>query len=127
MPARLRELSSAADPRTRTFQARYVLEGALADAPFGATVTIALAANGDAHGVVIPVGAVHDAGGGAGVWTVAEQPTRVRWRPVEVGRIDDDQMGIKSGLAVGDRVVSLGAHLLHDGQEVRLAEGTVER
>lgn len=119
--ARLRELSSAADPRTRTFQARYVLEGALADAPFGATVTLILADDGSAHGVSVPVGAMHDPGSGAGVWTVAEEPPRVRWRPIEVGRIDDDTIGVKSGLALGDRVVSLGAHLLHDGQEVRLA------
>src|SRR5258708_34945855 len=40
--ARLRQLSDAADPQTRTFEARYVLEGADADAPLGATVTIRL-------------------------------------------------------------------------------------
>ncbi|TMF22139.1 MAG: efflux RND transporter periplasmic adaptor subunit, partial [Chloroflexi bacterium] len=34
---RLRELSSAADPLTRTFQAKYVLEGPLADAPLGSS------------------------------------------------------------------------------------------
>src|SRR6185295_5751750 len=34
-PTHLRELSSAADPATRTFQAKYVLEGPLADAPLG--------------------------------------------------------------------------------------------
>ena len=38
--ATLRQLSNAADPLTRTFEARYVLEGALADAPLGATVTV---------------------------------------------------------------------------------------
>jgi len=41
-PARLRELSGAADPQTRTFEARYVLEGAAANAPLGATVTVHL-------------------------------------------------------------------------------------
>lgn len=33
--AKLRQLSDAANPQTRTFAARYVLEGGLADAPFG--------------------------------------------------------------------------------------------
>ena len=40
LAATLRQLSDTADPRTRTFEARYVLQGALADAPLGATVTI---------------------------------------------------------------------------------------
>ena len=39
-PAKLRQLSDAANRQTRTFEARYVLEGRLADAPLGSTVTI---------------------------------------------------------------------------------------
>ena len=38
--AKLRLLSDAADATTRTFEARYVLEGPLASAPLGATVTL---------------------------------------------------------------------------------------
>jgi multidrug efflux pump subunit AcrA (membrane-fusion protein) len=38
--AKLRLLSDAADATTRTFEARYVLEGPLANAPLGATVTL---------------------------------------------------------------------------------------
>jgi RND family efflux transporter MFP subunit len=41
--AKLRQISSEADSHTRTFDARYVLEGAAADAPLGATVTILVA------------------------------------------------------------------------------------
>src|ERR1041384_862667 len=43
-PARLRQLSDAANRQTRTFEARYVLEGRLADAPLGATITIQIPA-----------------------------------------------------------------------------------
>src|SRR6058998_1021458 len=39
-PAKLRELSDAADPVSRTFAARYVLEGESASAPLGSTVSI---------------------------------------------------------------------------------------
>ncbi|MEF9480874.1 efflux RND transporter periplasmic adaptor subunit [Ralstonia sp. 1B3] len=39
-PAKLRQLSDAADRLTRTYEARYVLDGDLANAPLGATVTI---------------------------------------------------------------------------------------
>ena len=38
--ATLRLLSDAADATTRTFEARYVLNGALANAPLGSTVTL---------------------------------------------------------------------------------------
>jgi hypothetical protein len=41
-PATLRQLSDTADRLTRTFEARYVLEGELANAPLGTTVTIKL-------------------------------------------------------------------------------------
>jgi RND family efflux transporter MFP subunit len=118
---RLRELSSAADPLTRTFQARYVLEGPLADAALGTTVTVNVPGDGAAAELHVPVGALFDAGGGPGVWTVVDQPTRVTWRSVKVDRIDDDTVSVSEGLKPGDRVVSLGAHVLHEGQEVRLA------
>src|SRR5688572_24581358 len=43
-PAKLRQLSDAANRQTRTFEARYVLEGRLADAPLGATISIQIPA-----------------------------------------------------------------------------------
>ncbi|WP_394834484.1 efflux RND transporter periplasmic adaptor subunit [Pendulispora rubella] len=124
VPTRLRELSSAADPLTRTFQARYVLEGPLADAALGTTITVHVPGDGAAADLRVPVGALFDSGGGPGVWTVVDQPGhvtgRVTWRSVKVNRIDDDTVSVSEGLKPGDRVVSLGAHVLHEGQEVRL-------
>ena len=43
VPATLRQLSQTADRQTRTFEARYVLDAALSNAPLGATVTLRLA------------------------------------------------------------------------------------
>jgi RND family efflux transporter MFP subunit len=124
---RLRELSSAADPLTRTFQARYVLEGPLSDAALGATVTVLVPEDGAPRDLRVPIGAVFDPGGGPGVWTIADQPARVRWRPIKVSRIDGDTVSVSNGLTQGDRVVSLGAHILHDGQEVRLGAESAGR
>jgi RND family efflux transporter MFP subunit len=123
IPTHLRELSSAADPLTRTFQAKYVLEGPLADAPLGATVTVVVPNDGTPGDLTVPIGALFDSGGGPGVWAIVDQPARVTWRAIKVNRIDDDSLSLSEGLKEGDRVVSLGAHLLHEGQEVRLAEG----
>ena len=121
VPTHLRELSSGADPLTRTFQAKYVLEGPLADAPLGATVSVVVPAEGARRDLRVPIGALFDAGGGPGVWTIVDEPARVRWRPIEPHRIDDETVSVSAGLQEGDRVVSLGAHVLHEGQQVRLA------
>ena len=121
VPTHLRELSSGADPLTRTFQAKYVLEGPLADAPLGATVSVVVPAEGARRDLRVPIGALFDAGGGPGVWTIVDEPTRVRWRPIEPHRLDDETVSVSAGLQEGDRVVSLGAHVLHEGQQVRLA------
>src|SRR5258708_3801859 len=42
--AHLRQLSDAADPQSRTYEARYVLEGDAARAPLGATLTVLIPA-----------------------------------------------------------------------------------
>ena len=60
--ARLRQLSDAADPLTRTFEARYVLDGAAARAPLGATVTVYLKDSEPAGAVSVPLGAIDDEG-----------------------------------------------------------------
>ena len=117
----LRELSSAADPLTRTFQAKYVLGGPLADAPLGTTVTVVVPEDEAPRDLRVPIGALFDSGTGPGVWTVIDPPARVTGRPIKVHRIDDETVSVSDGLNQGDRVVSLGAHVLHEGQEVRLA------
>src|SRR5205807_7024043 len=57
-PATLRQLSDAANRQSRTFEARYVLEGGLADAPLGSTVSIQIAAGGSARTLEPPIGAI---------------------------------------------------------------------
>ncbi|MGN8109964.1 efflux RND transporter periplasmic adaptor subunit [Paraburkholderia sp. 22098] len=127
VPATLRQLSDTADPRTRTFEARYVLQGALADAPLGATVTIEIP---DARvalqdGMQVPIGAVLDAGKGSGVWVVNGEPARVAWRPVTVLHLGDDSARVSGKLEQGDRVIALGAHLLREGEQVRVSAQAV--
>jgi RND family efflux transporter MFP subunit len=118
-PAVLRELSAAADPDTRTFQARYVLGGAGAQAPLGSTVTISAETGGSA--LAVPAGAIHDRGSGPGVWVVDPRRNRVAYRRVTLANLGEETVKIASGLRAGEQVVALGAHLLKDGQAVRPA------
>ena len=117
VPARLRQLSDSADPRTRTFEARYVMSGAGADAPLGATVSIALQADGTP--LSVPLGAIDDEGHGPGVWTLDGTTSRVAYRPVGVGVFGDDTVEIRDGLAAGETIVAAGGHELHEGERVR--------
>lgn len=123
--ARLRQLADAADRVTRTYEAKYVLDGPLADAPLGATVTLRL--DGErktdtmtAGALQVPAAAVLDAGKGSGVWAVGGDPAKVTWRKVDVLAIGDDTARVTGQLKPGERVVALGAHLLHDGDAVRV-------
>ena len=116
--ATLRELSAAADPVTRTFRARYVLAGDGASFPIGSTVTVQLASSSASDLSRVPIGALHDPGDGAGVWRVGADQ-RVDFAPVRVVELGQEHALVASGVAVGDSVVALGAHLLHEGDLVR--------
>ncbi|CAO3356572.1 efflux RND transporter periplasmic adaptor subunit [Azospirillum melinis] len=121
--ARLRQLSDAADAQTRTYEARYVLDGEAAAAPLGATVTIKLAGrltnpDGQTDTMQVPLGAVLDDGRRTGVWTLDRASSTVRFQPVRLVRVSGETAVI-SGPGLGDPVVSLGAHLLQDGARVR--------
>jgi RND family efflux transporter MFP subunit len=118
--AQLRQLSDAANRQTRTFEARYVLSGRLTDAPLGSTISIQLS---DGHldpAQQVPIGAIFDSGKGAGVWLVEGETPRVTWRAVQIVRLGDEAASVVGKLKAGDRVVALGAHLLHEGEQVRL-------
>lgn len=121
--AKLRQLSDAANPQTRTFDARYVLEGRLADAPLGSTVSIAFPSGRTASTLQVPVGAIFDPGKGPGVWLVEGATPHVTWRTVQVASLSEDAAQVVGGLKAGDRVVAFGAHLLREGENVRLAAG----
>ena len=118
--ARLRQLSDSADPQTRTYEARYVLDGEAAAAPLGATVTIRLASHARELEVQVPLGAVLDDGEKTGVWILDSATSTVRFQPVQLVRVTSET-AVVSGLNSSDPIVSLGAHLLQEGARVRTA------
>lgn len=118
--ARLRQLSNSADARTRTYEARYVLDGEAAAAPLGATITIRLASQAREPEVQVPLGAVLDDGEKTGVWVLDRATSTVHFRPVQLVRVTSETAVI-SGVNSGDPIVSLGAHLLQEGARVRTA------
>jgi len=120
--AKLRQLADAANRQTRTFEARYVLDGVLADAPLGSTVSIQVSDGRSTQALQVPMGAIFDPGKGPGVWLVEGETPRVTWRAVRIAGLNGEAASVIGNLSAGDRVVALGAHLLHEGEPVRLME-----
>lgn len=116
-PAKLRELSARADPATRTYRARYVLDGKGKDAAIGATVTVNL---WDPRRSLfsVPIGAIFDKGTGPSVWVVDPTSRTLTRRQVVVAAMGEEQAEIKSGLNGGEEVVTLGVQLLRPGEKV---------
>jgi RND family efflux transporter MFP subunit len=125
-PAKLRELSAMADPLTRTYQARYSLGGVGKNAPLGATVTVHLFGD-NADGAVqlyeIPVGALYDGGTGTSVWVINPDTSSLSRRMVEVARLGSETALVSKGLKPGERILALGAHLVKEGEKVKILSG----
>ncbi len=56
------------------------------------------------------------------MWVIGAAVTStLSWRPVAIRRIGKET-AIVTGLAPGETIVALGAHLLHEGDRVRAVE-----
>jgi len=118
--ARLRQLSDAAEPKTRTYEARYVLEGDAAKAPLGATITIRLKEAISSAMAEVPSGAIDDEGSGPGIWVIDSKTLKVSYRPVTVASFGAETAILSQGATPGEQIVAIGGHYLHEGDGVRL-------
>ena len=118
---RLRELSPAADPLSRTYAARVTLTKPGPGVALGMTARVRFIANKKSDGLLIPLTAIFQQGKQAAVWIVAADRT-VSLRPVQVAAYRDDGAVITGGLAAGERIVSNGVHRLAAGEKIRIIE-----
>jgi RND family efflux transporter MFP subunit len=118
--ARLRQISSEADAVSRTFEARYVLLEGAADAPLGETVAVYVSDSVDTSATQVPWSALYDSGAGPGVWIVEGRDPKVTWKPVTIAGFGNEFATLSAGLTPGEQFVTVGAHLLHEGEHVRV-------
>jgi RND family efflux transporter MFP subunit len=116
---RLRAVAGAAEPVTRTWQARYSIEQATAPLRLGSVVRVQLQADaaGEGRALQVPVGAISERGDGAKVWQVIDG----RAEPVAVRLLDmnEETARIIADLPAEARIIALGTHLLKAGMPVR--------
>jgi len=126
VPATLNEITTTADPRTRTYEATLTVRppdeaGILPGMTARAIVGGGPAPRSDSSGAVtIPVSAVFSRSEGeASVWTVRDSSMTVMRQSVSLGTMRDSTVVVTAGLRAGDRIAATGVHQLSDGHPVR--------
>ncbi|MFJ9991226.1 efflux RND transporter periplasmic adaptor subunit [Pseudomonas putida] len=114
---RIRELSPAADPRSRTFAARIAFTSTQAPAELGQSAKVYIA-HAEHSPLSVPLSAVTAEQGQAYVWRVGKD-NRLERAPVRLGPYGADSVPVLEGLGAKDWVVAAGGHVLREGQEVR--------
>lgn len=120
----LRELAAAADPVTRTFQAKADV-GKL-DVKLGQTATVLLQSAARSQVLKLPLSAVLEQQGHTTVWLLDAGSMTVKPRQVQVAGADGNEVVIAEGLKPGDEVVIAGVHVLTTGQKVRRYQAPAE-
>ncbi len=118
LPARLREVSAAADPATRTFLAKADVGGA--SVKLGQTATVLLELPRTDGVMRLPLSAVTQSQGRTVAWLLDKSTLTVRPRTIEVAGADANSVVVAAGLDPGQVVVTAGVHVLTAGQKVRL-------
>ncbi|OAJ58667.1 efflux transporter periplasmic adaptor subunit [Paraburkholderia ginsengiterrae] len=127
--ARVRELSPAADPQSRTYRAKLTLDNPGPDVRLGMTADIELAAptsTAASTGVfTVPATALFHDGTQPAVWIVratdnAAGTGTLELRRVSVTRYNERTIVIAGGLKEGERVVLQGVHTVTAGEKVHV-------
>ena len=119
---RLREVSPAADPATRTYGARISVLQADDGVELGMSARVEVSVPSRDARIELPVAAIYSKDETPNVWLVDAGGT-VRLQPVKTGGLAGERVLIDSGLQPGDTVVVAGAQLLHAGERVRVSDG----
>jgi multidrug efflux pump subunit AcrA (membrane-fusion protein) len=117
----------SADVKSRTFEVEASIPNADGRLKAGMIASVGLGAESTASAVrvALPLSSLVRPGAdsrGFAVYQVQESNgrTRVALRQVRLAELVGDRVMVREGLTTGDRVVTLGAALLHDGDTVRV-------
>jgi RND family efflux transporter MFP subunit len=119
---RVSSVAAVADRNTRLFEVQLTLPNPQAVLKPGMIATLSLGSRTKAERVpVVPLSAVvRPQEGGTSFAVMVIEGDQVRRRPIVLGDTYGDRIAVVSGVKLGDRVVSLGASLIGDGDSVEV-------
>lgn len=122
---RIREISPAADPATRTYRIKVALN-TIGSVRIGMTARVrfpsAVTSSSGGAAFIIPLTAVAQAGKLPAVWIVKSNGA-LELRRVRLGSYIGNGVTVSTGLRSGERIVSAGVHRLDARQRVKLWDG----
>jgi len=121
---RVREISPAADPVTRTYAVRVSLPDAPPAMLLGASITGQVTIDHAGEVAVLPATALFQKDSQPAVWVVDPGSNAVELRAITVDDYETDKVVVTNGLKKGDIVVTAGVQMLSPGQKVRLVSGS---
>lgn len=117
---KVREVSPAADPASRTYRAKVTIENPSAEIRLGMSATVRSNQNNAAQSsTTLPLTAIYGEGKEKRVWLVDSKTKRVHSKVILAQEFNGEQIQV-NGLNAGDIVVTAGVHLLREGQAVKL-------
>lgn len=118
---RVREVAASADPVTRTFTVKALVQTP-EDLALGSTVSVlpmALQYSG-APVIKLPTSALRQEGQATAVWVLDRASMTVQSQTVQVMTADGNEVVVASGLQPGMQVVVAGVHVLSPGQKIMI-------
>src|SRR5579884_2993390 len=115
----IKEINPSADPTSRQFAARIVLQNPQGTIKPGMFARISMITHIVPNAIVVPREAIQQTANGPAVFVV-NADNKVEQRPVTTGAQDPSIIQITSGVQPGDKVVTLSAIPLRSGQTVRI-------
>jgi RND family efflux transporter MFP subunit len=117
-PGKVLRVSPVMDPATRTGEVEIHVPNPQLDLRAEMFARVTLDLGSQRKGILVPREAVVYRGDQSGVFVL--NGNIARFRPVQAGVTHESQVEIVEGLKSGERVISMGASLLKDGDPVRL-------
>ena len=121
----LRELSTVADPVTRTYAARVAIVQPDARVLLGMTANVRFLSEPPVSGASpelrVPLTAIFQQEGKPAVWVVSSDQTVVL-RPVVVSAYGETSAILTSGVQPGERIVVAGVHKLTAGEKIKVVD-----
>jgi RND family efflux transporter MFP subunit len=124
--AQISRISSAADPKTRSFEVEVAIPNREHLLKAGMIASLQLSSTGNEmheSSLLVPLpSVVQSPDGKYGVFLVSDSPAGAiaRLRNVELGGVQGSDIRIVSGVSAGESVITQGAALLKDGQRVEV-------